>query len=106
MDSVMSLVGENPAVIFSKSSCCMCHTIVQLIRGFGANLTVYELDQLPKGKQIERELLALGRNPSVPAVFVGQKLIGGANEVMALHVQNELGPMLIKAGAIFFWKRE
>ncbi|KAM7495909.1 hypothetical protein LguiA_020323 [Lonicera macranthoides] len=102
--NVTRLVAENPVVIFSKSTCCMSHTIKTLISSFGANPTVYELDELPNGQQMERELRAMGRKPSVPAVFIGRELIGGANEIMSLHVQGKLPQLLINAGAIWMWR--
>ncbi|KAK2990582.1 hypothetical protein RJ640_019862 [Escallonia rubra] len=101
MATVTRLGAEMPVVIFSKSSCCMCHTIKTLISSFGANPTVYELDELPHGQHMERELRALGLKPSVPAVFIGQELIGGPNEVMSLHLQCKLVPLLKKANAIW-----
>ncbi|XP_022018975.1 monothiol glutaredoxin-S2 [Helianthus annuus] len=72
-----------------------------LISSFGANPTVYELDEHPKGHQIDKELKGLGFKPSVPAVFKGQKLIGGANEIMALHLKGQLVPLLLGANAIW-----
>ncbi|XP_041016768.1 monothiol glutaredoxin-S6-like [Juglans microcarpa x Juglans regia] len=106
MDTVASLVSERPVVIFSKSSCCMSHSIKTLITGFGANPTVYELDQMSNGHQIERELLQRGCQPSVPAVFIGQEFIGGANETMSLHLRNELVPLLMSVKAIWLWKKK
>ncbi|KAJ0791104.1 putative thioredoxin-disulfide reductase [Helianthus annuus] len=101
MAMVTSLVSERPVVIFSKSSCCMCHTIKTLISNFGANPTVYELDEHPDGKRLEKELKGLGCKPSVPAVFIGEELIGGANEVMSLHLQGQLVQLLLNANAIW-----
>ncbi|CAN1354367.1 Monothiol glutaredoxin-S1 [Linum perenne] len=84
----------------------MCHTIKALISGYGANPTVYELDQMAEGVAVERAsaLVQLGCQPSVPAVFIGQKLVGSEKQVMSLHVQNQLVPMLMQAGAIWLWK--
>ncbi|KAJ6390531.1 hypothetical protein OIU77_024690 [Salix suchowensis] len=79
----------------------MSHSIKSLIRGFGANPTVYELDRIPNGQQIERALVQLGFRQSVPAVFIGQRLVGNERQVMSLHVQNQLVPLLIQAGAIW-----
>lgn len=101
MSAIMRLGEEYPVVIFTKSSCCMCHSIKTLIYGFGANPTIYELDQLPNGQQMENELKILGRKPSVPAVFIGKELIGGPTEVMSLHLKGKLVPMLLKAKAIW-----
>ncbi|KAM7527100.1 hypothetical protein LguiB_030510 [Lonicera macranthoides] len=101
MAMVTRLGAEKPVVIFSKSSCCMSHTIKTLIYSFGANLSVYELDDLSNRQQMERELKALGCKPGVPAVFIGQELIGGANEIMSLHVCGKLVPLLKRANAIW-----
>lgn len=103
MDTVITrLASDKPVVIFSKSSCCMSHSIKTLISSFGANPTVYELDELPNGHQLEKALLASGgRRQSVPAVFIGEEFVGGANEVMSLHVKGQLVPLLKKAKAIW-----
>ncbi|KAK2457239.1 monothiol glutaredoxin-S6 [Trifolium repens] len=94
MEMITRMVNDKAVVIFSKSTCCLSHSIKSLIRNFGANPIVYELDEMTNGIQIERELLQLGCQPSVPAVFIGQKFIGGSKRIMILHLRNELAPML------------
>jgi glutaredoxin 3 len=106
MDTVTRMVADKPVVIFSKSSCCMSHSVRSLICAFGANPTVYELDQAPNGQQIERALQQLGCQPSVPAVFIGQEFIGGSKDVNSLHLRNELVPLLIRAKAIWIWNQK
>ncbi|KHN28226.1 Monothiol glutaredoxin-S6 [Glycine soja] len=95
------MVAEKPVVIFSKSTCCLSHSMTSLIRSFGANPTVHELDEMANGQQIESALLHMGCQPSVPAVFIGQRFIGGSKKIMSLHVRNELVPLLKNAGAIW-----
>ncbi|BAT77164.1 hypothetical protein LR48_Vigan01g309600 [Vigna angularis] len=101
MDRVNKMVSERPVVIFSKSSCCMSHTIKTLFCDFGVNPLVHELDEIPRGRDIEQALSRLGCSPSLPAVFIGGELVGGANEVMSLHLDRSLIPMLKKAGALW-----
>ncbi|MCE5166545.1 Monothiol glutaredoxin-S1, partial [Datura stramonium] len=103
MERVMKLGAESPVVIFTKSSCCMSHSIETLIRSFGANPTVYELDELPNGREMEKALIELGCQPSVPAVFIGKELVGGSNEIMSLNLMrgNKLKQLLIRANAIW-----
>lgn len=101
MEMVKKLAAEHPVVIFSKSNCCMTHTPETLIRNFGANPVVHNLDQLPNGHQLERDLLEMGLNPTVPAVFVGGQLVGGSNEVLSLKIQGKLKQMLIDAKSIW-----
>ncbi|KAM7276291.1 hypothetical protein ACFE04_018157 [Oxalis oulophora] len=101
MENVNMLVAERPVVIFSRSTCCMSHSIKALISGFGANPTIYELDEIPNGEQIETALQQLGCQPSVPAIFIGGQLVGGANQITTLHLENRLVPLLKRAGAIW-----
>ncbi|CAB4281515.1 unnamed protein product [Prunus armeniaca] len=106
MDTITSMVAERPVVIFSRTSSCMSHSIKSLIRSYGANPTVYELDEVANGQAIERALVQHFQcQPSVPAVFIGQQFIGGADQVMSLQVQNQLVPRLIRANAIWVWNR-
>ncbi|MBA0852254.1 hypothetical protein Goshw_003145, partial [Gossypium schwendimanii] len=97
MEMVTGMVADSPVVIFSRTTCCMSHTIKTLISGIGANSTVYELDEASYGGQIERAVQQMGCKPSVPVVFIGQQLIGGPNQVMSLQVKNQLVPLLIRA---------
>ncbi|XP_006664080.1 putative glutaredoxin-C14 [Oryza brachyantha] len=102
MDRVMKMASERAVVIFTLSSCCMCHTVTRLFCDLGVNALVHELDQDPRGKEMERALLKLlGRGPPVPAVFIGGKLVGGTNKIMSLHLGGELIPMLKNAGALW-----
>ncbi|KAF3456150.1 hypothetical protein FNV43_RR00800 [Rhamnella rubrinervis] len=101
MERVTMMASERPVVIFSRSSCCMCHSIKTLLCDFGVNPAVYELDEIPGGSEIEQALSTMGCSPTVPAVFIGGELIGGANEVMSLHLNRSLIPMLRNAGAIW-----
>ncbi|XP_058082350.1 glutaredoxin-C1-like [Magnolia sinica] len=90
MEQVMRLAGQNKLVIFSNSSCCMCHSIKRLFSEFGAHATVYELDQEPSGKEMEKALVRLlGRTPPLPAVFIGGQLVGSTNEVMSLQLERD-----------------
>ncbi|KAJ0980689.1 hypothetical protein J5N97_008944 [Dioscorea zingiberensis] len=102
MEKLMTLASQRAVVIFSKSSCCMCYTVKTLFSDLGVNVTVYELDEDPKGREMEAVLARLiGRNPLVPAVFIGGKLVGATDKIMALHLSGKLVPLLRDAGAIW-----
>ncbi|KAJ9181957.1 hypothetical protein P3X46_006000 [Hevea brasiliensis] len=75
MDRVAKLASQKAVVIFSKSSCCMCHATNGLFYEQGMSPAIYELDEDPKGKEMEWALMRLGCNPSVPAVFIGGKFV-------------------------------
>ncbi|KAH6776979.1 Glutaredoxin family protein [Perilla frutescens var. frutescens] len=99
--NVLKLAAQNAVVIFSKSTCGMCHAIKRLFYEQGVNPTVYELDEQKHGREMELALKRLGCNPSVPAVFVGGKFIGSAHDVLTLHLDGSLKKMLKDAGALW-----
>ncbi|XP_065876035.1 glutaredoxin-C5-like [Euphorbia lathyris] len=103
LERVIKLASESAVVIFSLSSCCMCHAVKRLFCGMGVNPTVYELDQDPKGGEMERVLMRLVGSYSgpVPVVFIGGKLIGGMDRVMGSHINGSLVPLLKDAGALW-----
>lgn len=103
MDKVSKLASQKAVVIFSKNSCCMSHAIKRLFYDQGVSPAVYELDELDDrtSREIEWALLRLGCSPSVPAVFIGGKLVGSANNVMTLQLNGSLKKMLKEAGAIW-----
>uniref|UniRef100_A0A2P2JXP1 Monothiol glutaredoxin-S2-like n=1 Tax=Rhizophora mucronata TaxID=61149 RepID=A0A2P2JXP1_RHIMU len=100
MERVRQLASERAVVIFSRSTCFMSQTIRTLLCDFGVNPAVHEIDVMPRGREIEQALARLGCQ-STPAVFIGGELVGGANEVMSLHLNRSLIPMLRNAGALW-----
>ncbi|KAK4800954.1 hypothetical protein SAY86_021441 [Trapa natans] len=104
MERVARLTSQKAVVIFSKSSCYMCHAIKRLFYEQGVSPAVYELDELDPTlrREMEWALLRLGCSPSsVPAVFIGGRFVGSANSVMSLHLNGSLKRMLMEAGAMW-----
>ncbi|CAL0320596.1 unnamed protein product [Lupinus luteus] len=102
MDRVRDLASKKACVVFTKSSCYMCHSITQLFYELGASPAVHELDNDAYGREMEWALRSLGCNPSVPAVFIGAKFVGSAKDVISLHVDGSLKQKLKDAKAIWF----
>ncbi|XP_004492067.1 putative glutaredoxin-C14 [Cicer arietinum] len=103
MERVMRIVSESAVVIFSSSSCCMCHAMKSLFCGMGVNTMVHELDQDSKGKQMEKTLMRLlaTNSTTLPVVFIGGKLVGSMDTLLAFHVNGSLVPLLKQAGALW-----
>ncbi|XP_074278918.1 glutaredoxin-C11-like [Silene latifolia] len=99
MERINELAKTKAAVIFSKSTCCMCHSIVTLFHELGANPAIYELDNDPRGHEMEWALQQLGCKPTVPAVFVGGNYVGSAKDVLAAHLNGSLKDWLLQAKA-------
>ncbi|CAN1823406.1 GRXC11 [Linum perenne] len=100
MDRVRELSSKKAAVIFTKSSCFMCHSIKQLFYELGASPEIHELDQHRYGKEMEIALSGY-TTTVVPAVFIGGIFVGSAKEVLSLHLDGTLKQMLIAAKAIW-----
>ncbi|KAF6157170.1 hypothetical protein GIB67_041631 [Kingdonia uniflora] len=87
------LISENPVIIFSRSSCYMCHVMKHLLSTLGVHPTVIELEDG------EMSVLSGGRN-GAPEVFIGGSRVGGLESLMGLHLSESLVPMLGEAGAL------
>ncbi|CAN6554503.1 unnamed protein product [Malus baccata var. baccata] len=102
LEHIERMASESAIVIFSISNCCMCHAIKGLFCGMGVNPTVYELDKDPRGKDLEKALMSLlGTSSSVSVVFIGGKLVGAMDRVMASHINGTLVPLLKEARALW-----
>ncbi|KAJ8619547.1 hypothetical protein MRB53_028076 [Persea americana] len=101
MERVLTVTSQYPVVIFSLSSCCMCHTIKTLFCELGVNPAIHELDKDPNGREMEKVLSRLlGRSPPVPIVFIGGQLVGSTDRIMTLHISGSLIPLLKEVGAL------
>lgn len=103
MEKIQRLTSENAVMVFSKTSCCMCHVVKRLLCGLGVNPTVCELDeQAAEGTEMEKLLgELLGQKSPVPAVFIGGSLVGGLDRLMSMHIAGDLVPKLKQAGALW-----
>ncbi|WCJ29620.1 Thioredoxin superfamily protein [Euphorbia peplus] len=108
---IQRLISEHPVIIFSRSSCCMCHVMKKLLSNIGVHPTVIELD--------DHEISALpppphdhhnnnnntsdsdSPPPIAPAVFIGGNCIGGLESLVALHLSGHLVPKLVDVGALW-----
>uniref|UniRef100_A0A2N9HI16 Glutaredoxin domain-containing protein n=1 Tax=Fagus sylvatica TaxID=28930 RepID=A0A2N9HI16_FAGSY len=94
---IRRLISEHPVIIFSRSSCCMCHVMKKLLATIGVHPTVIELD--------DHEIAALPsesstpRNPA-PSVFIGGTCVGGLESLVALHLSGHLVQKLTEVGAL------
>ncbi|XP_044463119.1 glutaredoxin-C6-like [Mangifera indica] len=100
---IRRLISEHPVIIFSRSSCCMCHVMRKLLATIGVHPTVIELDDheisaLPLASSHDND--DSPRNPASPAVFIGGTCVGGLDSLFALHLSGNLVPKLVEVGAL------
>ncbi|KAG5624565.1 hypothetical protein H5410_009783 [Solanum commersonii] len=98
---VEEMASKNAVVIFSNSTCCMCHAIKRLLCGMGVNPTVYELDNYNTTWQQALFTLLANSSSDLPVVFIGGKLLGSMDTIMAAHINGTLVPLLKDAGALW-----
>ncbi|KAG6400671.1 hypothetical protein SASPL_137513 [Salvia splendens] len=102
MERIERMAAAHAVVIFSDSTCCMCHTAKRLFCSLGVSPVVYEIDQDPRGEDLSKALLRLhGGAAPVPTVFIGGKLVGAIDSVMASHINGSLVRLLKEAGALW-----
>ncbi|XP_073135713.1 glutaredoxin-C6-like [Henckelia pumila] len=98
---IQRLITENPLIIFSRPSCCMCHVMKHLLSTIGVYPTVIELEEdeiaaLTTHRDTADEAEAGG----VPALYIGGLFVGGLESLVALHLSNNLVPKLVQVGAL------
>ncbi|KAK1321021.1 Glutaredoxin-C9 [Acorus calamus] len=104
---IEGLVKENPVLVLGRRGCCMCHVVKRLLLGLGVNPAVCEIDGGgDEEARFTAELAATaatasGSVPQLPAVFIGGRLVGGLDRLVAVHISGELVPILKEAGALW-----
>jgi glutaredoxin-like protein len=97
-EEVRRAVAECPVLVVGRRGCCLSHVVKRLLQGLGVNPAVYEV------ADAEAELAGVvdgGGDVALPAVFVGGRLLGGLDRLMAVHISGDLVPILKDAGALW-----
>eukprot|EP00850_Spirogloea_muscicola_P000503 SM000002S05583 [mRNA] locus=s2:1070997:1072188:+ [translate_table: standard] len=94
------LVSESPVTLFTKTYCPYSRKVKELMAELGVNATIIDLDVRPDGDLIQAALTAGYDQSTMPYVFVGGKLIGGCDVVLALYESGQLKPLLQAVGAL------
>ncbi|KAG1346796.1 Monothiol glutaredoxin-S5 [Cocos nucifera] len=109
------LVAENPVLVVGRQGCCLCHVVKRLLQGLGVNPTVCEVAEDAESALVEElaEIAGGGGGGGggsggrvqqqllFPAVFIGGRLVGGLDRLMAVHISGDLVPILKEAGALW-----
>ncbi|KAH7686068.1 Glutaredoxin-like plant II protein [Dioscorea alata] len=106
---VRGMVEGSAVVVVGRKGCCMSHVARRLLQGLGVNPTVCEIgegspeeivlmDEIAEMDGGDARILAASM---FPVVFIGGKLVGGLDRLMAVHISGELVPILKEAGALW-----
>ncbi|KAG0015419.1 hypothetical protein BGZ81_011693 [Podila clonocystis] len=93
---VDALIADNAVMVFSKSYCPYCIRAKGLLASLDVVFKVIELNNVENGSEIQAYLLELTGQRTVPNIFIGQKHIGGCDNLFALEKSGELKAILAK----------
>ncbi|KAM3412751.1 hypothetical protein ACQJBY_004110 [Aegilops geniculata] len=97
-EAVRRAVAESPVLVVGRRGCCLSHVVERLLQGLGVNPAVHEVaDEAELGAAVTCGDAVV----ALPVVFVGGRLLGGLDRLMAVHISGELVPMLKDAGALW-----
>lgn len=88
------LVAADSVVIFSWVTCPYCAKAKALLGDMTKDLAIYDIDQMPEGDALHKEIIQATKQETVPAIFIKGQFIGGASDVEELHKQGKLEPMI------------
>jgi len=78
-------------VLYSSESCPYCRRARALLDRKGAVYTVLDVDRDPR---LWREIAERTGRATVPQIFVGDRHVGGCDDLVALDWRGELDPLL------------
>jgi glutaredoxin 3 len=85
-----------PVVVYGRSGCGYCRRARALLERKGVAYTEIDVEHVA-GARAEMERRS-GRD-TVPQIFVGDRHLGGYDDIDALDARGELDPILAGAGA-------
>lgn len=91
--------SANPVVLFALQWCEFCWAIRKMFKALDIAFISVDLDsvqyqQNEMGAKIRKALLVKIGSPTIPQIFVGAELIGGATEVLAAGENGQLQQLL------------
>lgn len=93
----MNGMQSPPVRIYSTSFCSYCERARNLLARKGIEYTEIKVDEDPEQRA---EMLRLsGGRRTVPQIFIGERHVGGYDELYALERRGELDSLLAASGA-------
>lgn len=94
---IMDQVSKNKVMIYSKTTCGFCTKIKALFKSLDQECGLVELDKIANGGDIQKALLQLTGQKTVPNVFVNGNHLGGCDDTLKAHKSGSLQKMLTEA---------
>lgn len=77
--------------LYTRQSCGYCHRAKQLLRSKGVDFTEIAVDGDPEKRQ---EMIRRSGRYTVPQIWIGERHIGGSDDLHALERRGELDALL------------
>jgi len=82
--------------LYTSAICPYCVAAKNFLKSKGQTWSEVRIDTDPAARE---KMMALARRTSVPQIFVGDTHVGGYDDMMALHREGKLEPLLAGHGA-------
>jgi glutaredoxin 3 len=90
-ENAMSDAGTPAITLYSTAVCPYCVMAKNFLKSKGREWTEVRIDTDPAERE---KMVALTKRTSVPQIFVGNVHVGGYDDMMALHREGKLEPLL------------
>jgi len=93
MSEPLRVQGFTPpkVVMYVTQWCPYCARARALLEGKGALLEIIDIEADP---QLRRQMTARSGRNTVPQIFIGERHVGGCDDLHALEARGELDPLL------------
>lgn len=88
-------MNSPPVVMYCKSWCPYCHSARALLTAKGVSIEEIDIEAQPEQR---REMIRRSGQSTVPQVFIGERHIGGSDDLHQLDAAGELDPLLHPQG--------
>jgi glutaredoxin 3 len=82
---------QTPVVLYTTSWCPYCERARALLRAKGVSFQEINLEAQPERRD---EMIRRSGRHTVPQIFIGERHIGGSDDMMALDAAGDLDPLL------------
>ncbi|KAM6928248.1 glutaredoxin-1 [Xenentodon cancila] len=100
---VKAQIKDDKVVLFIKPTCSYCVKAKEVLSKYKfkpGHLTCIDISGRSDMGSMQDYFLEITGARSVPRVFIGEKCVGGGDDVAALHSSGELEGMLQSIGAL------
>lgn len=84
-------LGKTPVVLYTTSWCPYCERARALLRAKGVSFQEINLEAQPEQRA---EMIRRSGRHTVPQIFIGERHIGGSDDMVALDAAGDLDPLL------------